>query len=514
MAKRGAAFYALRAVGAQRVRLALFDAAGRPLAEVSLNKSGHDGAFFCQMTGPGGRTDWVRLEVAKEGRLSSAVLTSSAGGSLKVRVVAAPDGHEGGAGYTFNGLPLKSVSVYRGGRWEPIRLGLKGAVPNAGGDPSEFGPLREEEAQLYSTPELKLLRGALAHLDAMTERGVREAKEGVFGAEPGASTECTVYCFRVATLIPLFFCDGGKLYNCRCPRGRGYFFIGNCVLNAFCFPDCNEFDGGIAFTSGDCSSLGYYWNTAEGVCLDSPENEGDCTAAGLYWDFLSGTCAGGASSGDCADPPPTYPCSEFIPETSCPYYIDHMSGECRVTPVLVDVAGDGFRLTDAAGGVRFDFYGNPGGAPARLSWTAPGSDDAWLALDRNGNGMIDSGREMFGNAAPQPALPAGRQKNGFNALAVYDGPGRGGNTDGVIDERDSVYASLRLWRDANHDGVSQAGELHALPELGVGSISLDYKEVGRRDRYGNLFRYQAAVGGEGGRTTRRLAYDVFLVPGP
>ncbi len=72
---------------------------------------------------------------------------------------------------------------------------------------------------------------------------------------------------------------------------------------------------------------------------------------------------------------------------------------------------------------------------------------------------------------------------------------------------------LRLWRDANHDGASQPGELRALPELGVSSISLDYKELRRRDRYGNLFRYQAAVSGAGGRTTRRLAYDVFLVPG-
>ena len=182
------------------------------------------------------------------------------------------------------------------------------------------------------------------------------------------------------------------------------------------------------------------------------------------------------------------------------------------SPVLVDTAGDGLSLTDAAGGVYFDLSG--GGAPKRLAWTEPDSDDAWLALDRNGNGRVDDGTELFGNFTTQPTPPAGIGVNGFNALAVYDQPAQGGDSDGVLDSRDRIFSSLRLWRDANHNGVSEPGELRTLSALGLTSIDLDYKESRRRDHYGDRFRYRAKVGDARGAQMGRWAWDVFLTSAP
>jgi hypothetical protein len=171
--------------------------------------------------------------------------------------------------------------------------------------------------------------------------------------------------------------------------------------------------------------------------------------------------------------------------------------------------GNGFNLTSLEHGVEFDL--NAPGAASATSWTAANSDDAFLVLDRNGNGLIDSGLELFGNVTLQPQPAPGIARNGFLALAQYDNPVNGGNGDGVIDERDTVYAALQLWRDLNHNGASEPAELDRLTDFQVDAISLAFKDSRHRDRWGNSFRYRAHVNGRG---IGRWAYDVIFVTSP
>jgi len=178
---------------------------------------------------------------------------------------------------------------------------------------------------------------------------------------------------------------------------------------------------------------------------------------------------------------------------------DSDCGPCLGSPIVIDTQGNGFALVGLEAGVQFDIFGD--GKPILLGWVQ--GDDALLVLDRNGNGLIDSGLELFGN---HTRLQSGRRaENGYQALAEFDV-----NGDSVIDERDPVFSGLRLWLDRNVNGVTDAGQLTTLADHGISGPDLSYRESRRRDQYGNEFRYRAKVYGSR-QTTNRFCYDVIFV---
>lgn len=209
------------------------------------------------------------------------------------------------------------------------------------------------------------------------------------------------------------------------------------------------------------------------------------------------TCAGSANWGQ-------------YPDTGCPANTQNESGWCcnNTTPIVIDVDGTGFALTSLADGVFFDILVK--GRRNQTSWTAGQSTNAWLALDRNGNGKIDNGSELFGNLTPQPDPPKGQYRNGFLALAVFDKPENGGNGNGLLDDKDAIYTKLLLWQDENHDGVSQPKELKHLADFGIKAIDLHYELNNYTDQFGNTFRYRSKIYRAIGYHDSRFAYDVLL----
>lgn len=161
----------------------------------------------------------------------------------------------------------------------------------------------------------------------------------------------------------------------------------------------------------------------------------------------------------------------------------------KYTPVLLDLDMDGFHLSGATPPVSFDL--NADGTPEMTAWTRAGEGDAFLCMDRNGNGVIDDGSELFGSATP--LLGGGAAVSGYTALAELDLPALGGNSDGQVDASDLLFEQLCAWVDQNRDGISQRREIESLDRVGVVSLEGRYKRLHKTDDFGNLFRYTSHV---------------------
>jgi hypothetical protein len=172
---------------------------------------------------------------------------------------------------------------------------------------------------------------------------------------------------------------------------------------------------------------------------------------------------------------------------------------CDHSPLVLDLDGNGIRLSSPEHGVRFDLRAV--GAKIRTAW--PRGDDALLVLDRDGDGRITNGAELFGNSIHAPE----RYPHGFASLAEFDG-----NGDEVIDEKDAVFYRLRLWKDRNRNGSSERSELATLSQAGVVALPLAYALSGKVDRFGNKWKQVGSferVSSDGSRTSGSMV-DVWF----
>jgi VCBS repeat-containing protein len=171
-------------------------------------------------------------------------------------------------------------------------------------------------------------------------------------------------------------------------------------------------------------------------------------------------------------------------------------------PVILDLDGNGLQTVGPEGAAYFDHDGD--GVRTRTGWVGQG--DALLVWDRNTNGTIDTGAELFGDFTP---LPNGAlAPNGFAALAALDS-----NGDGVIDASDPAFAELRLWRDADVNGVSATQELITLVEAGITSLNLGYSLTNQRLSNGNTLVRQGSLSRADGSSSAmgefHFAIDTF-----
>ena len=167
------------------------------------------------------------------------------------------------------------------------------------------------------------------------------------------------------------------------------------------------------------------------------------------------------------------------------------------SPIALDLDGDGIETVSVANGTFFDHASD--GFAELTGWVGP--DDGFLVRDVNANGTIDSGRELFGSET----LLANGQKaaNGFEALKGLDT-----NADGVIDANDTAFAELRVWKDADGNGRTDASELFSLAEAGVHRINVHYTNSNFIDPQGNAHRQVGSYTTASGQP--RAATDLWV----
>ncbi len=162
------------------------------------------------------------------------------------------------------------------------------------------------------------------------------------------------------------------------------------------------------------------------------------------------------------------------------------------SPLTIDLNGDGVRSLSINEGVKFDMFNT--GSKVSTGWIS--SSDGLLAIDNNGNGKVDNRSELFGGGVGE----------GFAKLSSFDS-----NKDGIVSSGDRNFGSLKIWRDGNSNGVTDAGEMQALSAFGIQSLNLAHQNKFELDLQGNIMGERGSVNTTSGGTFDMV--DVYFQVG-
>jgi Calx-beta domain len=169
--------------------------------------------------------------------------------------------------------------------------------------------------------------------------------------------------------------------------------------------------------------------------------------------------------------------------------INDKSNYIFVSPIAIDLNGDGVKTVSIDAGVTFDLL-NTGNA-VNVGWLS--GEDGFLAIDKNHNGTIDDRSELFGGSVGE----------GFAQLASFDS-----NGDGQVNSQDSLFGDLAIWQDANVNGKTEAGELKSLAAASIASLNVAYSQQSIADANGNILGEKSTALNSNGQALEMV--DVYF----
>ena len=179
---------------------------------------------------------------------------------------------------------------------------------------------------------------------------------------------------------------------------------------------------------------------------------------------------------------------EFTQDSLSVDIIDQTSYD-YVSPISIDLNGDGLQTMSIDQGIKFDIL-NSGNA-VNTGWIS--GEDGFLAVDENGNGQIDSIAELFGGGVGE----------GFGKLDSFDS-----NQDGVVNANDMSFNQLRIWQDANENGLTDNGEVVSLEQAGILGLNTSYESTFTGDEHGNVLGERGTAIAATGQTLDMI--DVYF----